>query len=232
MRNAQNLKMLSPDDRPREKLLQRGASHLSDSEIVAVLLGSGNHKETALDLSRRLLNHVNQDLLEFGRLTVADFQRFMGIGEAKTATLLAAIELGRRRRAFEVRKKSKIQSSKEVYEHFVQCIGDLAHEEFWAMFLSRNNHIVSLQRLSEGGFSATVVDPKRVFHKALEHKAAAVIVAHNHPSGNLQPSLEDKRITKKLFLAGRHLDLPILDHLIITNQGYFSFSDEGILDAE
>jgi DNA repair protein RadC len=228
----QTLKMLSPDDRPREKLLQYGASQLSDSEIIAVLLGSGSRKESALGLSRRILQHVNQDLLEFGRLTVGDFQRFTGMGEAKTATLLAAIELGRRRRAFEVRKKSKVQSSKEVYEHFVQCIGDLAHEEFWALFLSRNNHIIALQRLSEGGFSATVVDPKRVFHRALEHKAAAVIVAHNHPSGNLQPSMEDKRITKKLFLAGRHLDLPVLDHLIITNQGYYSFADEGQLDAE
>ena len=227
-----SIKELSPDDRPREKLLLQGVSHLSDSEIIAVILGSGNRNQSAVGLAQSILKHVQNDLIELGRLTPADLRKFNGMGEAKTASLLAALELGRRRRGFEARKKSRVTSSKEVYEHFVQSIGDLTHEEFWAMYLNRNNAIMHMQRLSEGGFSATVVDPKRVFNIALEYKAASVIVAHNHPSGNLTPSTEDRRITKKLFIAGRHLDLPILDHLIITNQGYFSFADEGILDSE
>jgi len=226
------IKELSPDDRPREKLLTQGVSHLSDSEIIAVILGSGNRQESAVGLARTILRHVQNDLIELGRLTPSDLRKFNGMGAAKTAGLLAALELGRRRRAFEARKKPRVTCSKEVYEHFVQSIGDLTHEEFWAMYLNRNNAILHMQRLSEGGFSATVVDPKRVFNSALEYKAASVIVAHNHPSGNLTPSTEDRRITKKLFIAGRHLDLPILDHLIITNQGYFSFADEGILDSE
>lgn len=227
-----SIKELSPDDRPREKLLLQGVSHLSDSEIIAVILGSGNRNQSAVGLAQTILKQVNSDLIELGRLTPADFRKFNGMGAAKTASLLAALELGRRRRGFEARKKTRVTSSKEVYEHFVQSIGDLTHEEFWAMYLNRNNAIIHMQRLSEGGFSATVVDPKRVFNLALETKAASVIVAHNHPSGNLTPSTEDRRITKKLFIAGRHLDLPILDHLIITNQGYFSFADEGILDSE
>ena len=227
-----SIKELSPDDRPREKLLLQGVSHLSDSEIIAVILGSGNRNQSAVGLAQTILKQVNSDLIELGRLTPADFRKFNGMGVAKTASLLAALELGRRRRGFEARKKTRVTSSKEVYEHFVQSIGDLTHEEFWAMYLNRNNAIIHMQRLSEGGFSATVVDPKRVFNLALETKAASVIVAHNHPSGNLTPSTEDRRITKKLFIAGRHLDLPILDHLIITNQGYFSFADEGILDSE
>ncbi len=222
----------APEDRPREKLILKGADNLSDAELLAILIGTGTREESALDLARRILHSTQNDLSQLGRLSLADLGKFRGIGRAKGVVLLASLELARRRRSQEVRQKRSIQSSQEVYEYFLQSMGDLNHEECWAMFLTRNYNVIALKRLSEGGQSSTIIDPKKVFNQALEHKSAAVIVAHNHPSGNLTPSTEDKKLTKKLFNCGRNLELPLVDHLIITNNGYFSFADQGILDAE
>ncbi|MCC6599243.1 MAG: DNA repair protein RadC [Crocinitomicaceae bacterium] len=228
----QNIKTWAPEDRPREKLILRGSGALSDAELLAILIGTGTKEESAVGIARRILSSTDNDLSQLARLTLADFGRFRGIGKAKGVLLLASLELGRRRRFHENKQKKSIRSSQEVYEYFVKTMGDLSHEECWVMFLTRSYNVISLQRLSEGGTSSTIIDPKRVFSRALEHRASALIVAHNHPSGALSPSQEDKNLTKKLMICGRNLELPLLDHLIVTNNGYFSFADEGILDAE
>jgi DNA repair protein RadC len=226
------IKDWSPQDRPREKLMEKGVSSLSDAELIAILFSTGHQELSALDLAKKLLLHFENDLMLMARAPHPELCKLKGIGPAKSLTVIAALELGRRRRSAETRKKSKIESSKDVFEHFVQVIGDLNHEEFWMMNLNRGNQVISIRKISEGGWHSTIVDPKKIFSKALEEKASSVIVAHNHPSGNTQPSPEDKRITGKLRRCGRDLELPVLDHLVITSQDYFSFADEGILDSE
>lgn len=220
------------DERPREKLVQKGPAALSDSEILAILIGSGTRNESALSIARQIMSKCGNSLLELSRQSLADLRQFRGMGEAKSVILLAAIELARRKRSGAITEKKSVTNSREVYEYFAGNMGDLVHEEFWAMYLTRNNRIIAAEKLGEGGLNATVVDPKKVFAKALGNHASSIIVAHNHPSGNLQPSAEDRRITQKLYASGKNLDLPLLDHLIVTNSGYFSFADEGILGAE
>lgn len=226
------IKDWSPQDRPREKLMEKGVSSLSDAELIAILFATGHQESSALDLAKNLLHHFDNDLMLMARAPHPEMCKLKGIGPAKSLTVIAALELGRRRRSAETRSKTKIESSKDVFEHFVQVIGDLNHEEFWMMNLNRGNQVISIRKISEGGWHSTIVDPKKIFSKALEEKASSVIVAHNHPSGNIQPSPEDKRITGKLRRCGRDLELPVLDHLVITSHDYFSFADEGILDSE
>lgn len=232
MENLKGIKTWSPDDRPREKLLLKGSGSLSDAELVAIILGSGSKDQSAVELAREILAGVGNNLVELGKLNTVDLIKFKGMGEAKSVSLVAALELGRRRRAGEARQYTRLSSSREAYEYFLQNMGDLPYEEFWAMYLNRANGIVALRKVSEGGMSSTVADPKKIYSKALDEKAAAVIVAHNHPSGNLNPSAEDKKLTSKLRKAGHVLECPLLDHLIITDRGYFSFADEGLLDSE
>lgn len=227
---TQSIKSWSKEDRPREKMIEKGPMALSESELITILLGSGSAAESADVLARKILTFGNNDLSVLARMPYSDLCKIKGIGPAKAVTLVAAFELGRRRRTNEVRQKKKIESSRDVFEYFIQSLGDLAHEEFWLMNLNRNNQVLSLRKISEGGWHSTIVDPKKVFARALEEKASAIIVAHNHPSGNLQPSQEDRKITQKLRRCGIDLELPVLDHLIITSHGYFSFADEGILD--
>jgi len=226
------IKEWSPQDRPREKLIEKGPSVLTDAELIAILFSTGYLNQSAVELAKTILSEHQNDLSLIARLPYSDLCNVKGIGPAKAVSLIAALELGRRRRSSEVKKKSKVASSKDVFEHFVQVMGDLNHEEFWMMNLNRGNNVLSLRRISEGGWHSTIVDPKKVFSKALEEKASAIIVAHNHPSGNITPSMEDKKITHKLRRCGRDMELPILDHLIITTHDYFSFADEGILDSE
>ncbi|MDZ4750772.1 MAG: DNA repair protein RadC [Flavobacteriales bacterium] len=230
METTNGIKSWAPDDRPREKLNSKGPGALSDSELLAILLGSGNRQESAVSLARRILASVENDLVSLGRIDLNALKKFKGMGDVKSLTLIAALELGRRRRSTEARELPVIGHSKGAYEHFLPHIGDLAHEEFWVMNLTRRNHVISVHKVSEGGISYTAVDPKKVFGIALENKSSSIIVAHNHPSGNTQPSDEDLKLTRRLVNAGKNLELPVLDHLIVTSTGYYSFADEGTLE--
>jgi DNA repair protein RadC len=217
----------SEDDKPREKLMLKGKSALSDAELIAILIGSGSRNESAVGLSKRILASVD-NLNTLGKMSISQLTNFKGIGEAKAIAIIAALELGRRRRAEDTVDLVKITSSKLIFEIMQPIIGELPHEEFWVLFLNNSNKIISKSQLSKGGISATIVDVRMVFKLALENSATSLILCHNHPSGNLQPSEADKEITKKVKVAGDSLDVKVLDHLIITETNYYSFVDEGI----
>ena len=223
------IKRWAEEDRPREKLLLKGKSALSDAELIAILIGSGNKHQSAVELSQVILDHFENDLSSLAKVSVKDLQKFKGIGEAKAITIVAALELGRRRKSSDPIKKLKITSSKEAYKLLLGDLSDLRHEEFWLVFLKRNNEVIKKEMLSRGGISGTIVDSKMIFKRALEEIASGIILAHNHPSGNLNPSIEDISLTKKVKDAGKSLDIVILDHLIITENGFFSFADEDML---
>ena len=219
----------SEDDKPREKLMNKGKSALSDAELIAILIGSGNRNESAVDLSKRILASTDNNLNALGKLSIQQLMIFKGIGEAKAISILASMELGRRRRAEEAVDLKKITSSKSIFELMQPIVGELPHEEFWVLYLNNSNKVLSKIQLSKGGITGTVVDVRLVYKTAIEMGAIAIILCHNHPSGTLQPSDADKQITRKLKLAGESLDVKILDHLIVTENNYFSFADEGIL---
>lgn len=216
-------------DRPREKLILKGRSALSDAELVAILIGSGNRNQTAVELSQHILDHCNHDLIQLAKCSLKDLQEFKGIGEAKAISIIAALELGRRRKESEPQKRIRIKTSQDAYSLIHSELQDLSHEEFWIIFLKRNNEVIKKELVSRGGIAGTVVDAKIIYKRALEERASGIILAHNHPSGNLQPSQEDIRLTKRLREAGRLLDIHVLDHLIITDTSYGSFADEGLL---
>jgi DNA repair protein RadC len=205
----------------------KGKSALSDAELIAILIGSGSRNESAVDLSKRILASAD-NLNVLGKMSISQLMNFKGIGEAKAITIISALELGRRRRAEDAVELVKITSSKRVFEIMQPIIGELPHEEFWVLFLNNSNKVISKSQLSKGGISGTIVDVRLVFKLALENGATALILCHNHPSGNLQPSDADRKITKKIKLAGDSLDVKVLDHLIITETKYYSFVDEGI----
>ena len=223
-----SIKNWAEDDKPREKLMLKGKQALSDAELVAILIGSGSRNESAVSLSKRILASVDNNLNALGKLSLKQLMEFKGVGEAKAITIAAALELGRRRRAEETLELQKITSSKAVFDIMQPIIGELPHEEFWVLYLNNSNKVVYKSQLSKGGITGTVVDVRLIFKTALEHNATSVILSHNHPSGKLQASDADKEITKKLKLAGDHLDVKVLDHVIITENGYLSFQDEGI----
>ena len=218
----------SEDDKPREKLMLKGKSVLSDAELIAILIGSGSRNESAVDLSKRILSSVDNNLNALGKLSIAQLMHFKGIGEAKAISIIAAMELGRRRRGEEVVELTKITSSKAVFDVMHPIIGELSHEEFWVLFLNNSNKILFKSQLSKGGMTGTMVDLRIVFKIALEQNATSIILTHNHPSGKLKASDADIHITKKIKTAGQQLDIPVLDHIIITESGYYSFVDEGI----
>ena len=224
-----SIKNWSQDDQPREKLLYKGKAALSDAELVAILIGSGNKAESAVELSKRILASVDNNLSELGKLSIKQLMEFKGIGEAKAITIAAALELGRRRRGEEALEKKKITSSKSVFELMQPIIGELQHEEFWIIYLNNSNKVILKNQLSKGGITGTLVDVRLVLKNALEVGATGLILAHNHPSGTLKPSEADKQITNKLKIASESLDIKVLDHLIITENAYFSFADNGIL---
>lgn len=223
-----SIKNWAEDDKPREKLMLKGKTALSDAELVAILIGSGSRDESAVSLSKRILASVDNNLNALGKLSLKHLMDFKGIGEAKAISIIAALELGRRRRAEESVNLHKITSSKAVFEIMQPIIGELPHEEFWVLYLNNSNKVIYKSQLSKGGITGTVVDVRLIFKTALEHNATSVILSHNHPSGKLQASDADKEITKKLKLAGEQLDIKVLDHIIITENGYLSFQDEGI----
>ena len=218
----------SEDDKPREKLMLKGKSVLSDAELIAILIGSGSRNESAVDLSKRILASVDNNLNALGKLSLSQLMQFKGIGEAKAISIIAALELGRRRRGEEVVELKKITSSKIIFEIMQPIIGELPHEEFWIIYMNNSNKVLTKSQLSKGGITGTLVDVRIVFKTALEIGATALILCHNHPSGTLVPSDADKQITRKLKLAGDSLEIKVLDHLIVTETSYFSFADEGI----
>lgn len=224
-----SIKNWSQDDQPREKLLNKGKSALSDAELVAILIGSGNRQESAVALCQRILASTNNNLSDLGKLTIKQLNQFKGIGEAKAISIIAALELGRRRRGEEALERLKIMSSKSVFELMQPIIGELPHEEFWIVYLNNSNKVIHKNQLSKGGITGTLVDTRLVLKTALEVGAVALILAHNHPSGTLKPSQADKDITLKLKLAAQSLDIKVLDHLIITENAYLSFADESLL---
>ena len=224
-----SIKSWAEEDRPREKMLAKGKEALSNAELIAILIGSGNSKETAVDLSKRILHDNKDNLIELSRLTINDLMKYNGIGEAKAVTIAAALELGRRRRYSEALEKPSIKNSQIAYECFYAHLSDLDHEQFWIMLLNNANKVIKLEKIGVGGMTGTTADPKKIFKCALENNAASVMLCHNHPSGNIFPSNADKQITNNLVKAGQLLEIKILDHIIIGNDNYFSFADEGIL---
>ena len=223
-----SIKNWAEDDKPREKLMLKGKTALSDAELVAILIGSGSRNESAVGLSKRILASIDNNLNALGKLSLKQLMEFKGIGEAKAVTISAALELGRRRRVEESTELHKITSSKAVFEIMQPIIGELPHEEFWVLYLNNSNKVIHKSQLSKGGITGTVVDVRLIFKTAFEHNAISLILTHNHPSGKLQASDADKDITKKLKVAGDQLDIKVLDHIIITENGYLSFQDEGI----
>lgn len=216
-------------DKPREKLIRNGKNVLSDAELIAILLGSGSTELTAVELARHILQQCGNDLIALSKLSVDELTKYKGIGGAKAVSIVAALELGRRRRQAEVPVKQVITSSRDAYELFYPYLADSLYEGFWVMFLNRANVRMSINNISEGGQAGTVADPKKIFKMALGQNASSVILCHNHPSGNLKPSEADIKLTRRLKDAGQMLDLPVLDHLIIGDEKYYSFADEGML---
>lgn len=224
-----SIKNWSDDDKPREKLVQKGRLVLSDAELIAILIGSGSRAESAVELSKRILASVDNNLNELGRLSIKQLMTFKGIGEAKAVSIAAALEVGRRRRGEDAAKIDKIGSSQDVYHLLQPILGDLEHEEFWILFLNNSNKVLHKAQLSKGGITGTLVDVRLVMKQTLELGAVAIILVHNHPSGTLRPSAADKQITQKIKTASETLDVKVLDHLIITQKSYYSFADEKIL---
>jgi len=217
------------DDRPREKLLSKGKNSLSDAELIAILLGTGNRSDTAVDLAKRVLQQCSNSLVTLSKQSVKDLQKFEGIGGAKAVNIIAGLELGRRRQGAEVLEREKITCSKDVFSLFQSLLGDKEYEYFCILLLDRANKVISPEMISEGGVSGTVADPKKIFRIVLEKNGSSVILCHNHPSGNIEPSEADIRLTRKLKEAGSLLDIQVLDHLIIGDDKYYSFADENMI---
>ena len=225
--NKLGIKAWAEADRPREKLLQQGRRQLTDPELIAILIGSGSRNETAVDLSKRILGSCQNDLHKLAQLGVKELSKFKGIGEAKAITIVAALELGRRRKDAEPADVQKVTSSIDVHRLLKADLADLPHEEFWVLLMSRSNVVIGKHFLSKGGQAGTVVDPKIVFKTALEHGAASLVLVHNHPSGSLKPSSADISITKKLMELGKMMEIAVHDHLIVYNDTFLSLADEG-----
>jgi DNA repair protein RadC len=223
-----SIKSWAEDDRPREKLLNKGSAALSDAELIAILIGSGNRKMSAVELSQLILRESDNNLGNLARKSLHDLMQYSGIGEAKAISIVAALELGRRRKGEAKLSKPKISSSRHAYEELNHLI-DLSHEEFWVLLLNRANEVIDRIKVSSGGVSGTVADARLIFKPAIQRLASGVVLAHNHPSGNLKPSQADIDLTKKLKEGGTLIDINIIDHLIVTDAGYYSFADEGML---
>ncbi|MCS7018527.1 MAG: DNA repair protein RadC [Cytophagales bacterium] len=223
------IKKWAEDDRPREKLLLKGKDALSDAELIAILLGSGTTSISAVDLAKQILAAADHSLYNLAKFSIQDLQQFKGIGQAKAVTLAAALELGRRRKTAEIPKRTRIRSSQDTYNLISPYLADLQHETFWVILLNRANEVIRILNISRGGIAGTVADPKIIFKAALEHLASSIILVHNHPSGNTMPSQADIALTHKIVAAGTVLDIAVLDHLIYTDSGYFSFQDKNMM---
>ncbi|MFD2145233.1 RadC family protein [Mucilaginibacter antarcticus] len=224
-----SIKSWAEEDRPREKLSAQGRRALTDAELIAILISSGSRTETAVELSKRILHHYDNDLNNLGKASIADLSKFKGIGEAKAISIIAALEVGRRRNDTETKVLDSITGSKDAYNILRRFLMDLNHEEFWILLLNQAGKVTAKELISKGGLTGTVADPKIIFSIALQQNAVSIVMAHNHPSGNLKPSQLDIDLTRKIASAGKLLDIKVLDHLIITNDGYYSFADEGVI---
>jgi DNA repair protein RadC len=229
MKNNRTIKCWAEDDRPREKMILKGKSALSDTELLAIILGSGSRQQTAVELAQELLLSTENDLARFSKISLHELKKFNGVGEAKAVSVLAALELGRRRKETEKSDRTKITTSQLVYQHMRPYLQDLQHEEFYVLLLNRANEILFTRQISIGGMSGTVADGKLIFRSAIESGAHAMILVHNHPSDQLKPSDADRSLTKKMVEFGKYIDLPVLDHVIFTDNGYFSFADNGMI---
>lgn len=219
----------SEDDQPREKLIRKGPSALSDAELLAILINIGTKEQSAVDLSQVILNKANGNLIELSRLSVTDLMKFKGVGKAKAITIAAALELGKRRRSSEILDRKTITSSRDAFEVLQQNLADLNEEKFCIIMLNRANRVLNVEMVSVGGFAGTVVDPKKIFKIALDAKASSIILGHNHPSGQIKPSDADNKLTDKLKKAGEVLDLRVLDHIIVGDENFYSYADEGLI---
>jgi len=224
-----NILSWAEEDRPREKLLIKGKSALSDAELIAILIGSGTRSLSAVDVAKRILHNADNDLNKLAKFTVKDLQKIKGIGEAKAISIVGALELGRRRKESEFEKKVKITCSKDIYQFMKPELMDLQKEEFWVILLNRANHVIKKERISSGGISGTIADPKIIFKAALDQYASFIILVHNHPSGNLKPSRADLDLTSKMKTGGKILEILVLDHIIFADDAYLSFADDGLL---
>jgi DNA repair protein RadC len=222
-----SIKNWAEDDKPREKLAAKGKEALSNAELIAILLGNGTRNKSAVDLARDILKLADNDLNKLAKLSIADLSKIDGIGPAKAITIISAIELGSRRKTTKIANDEFVRSSSDAFQYFGPMLQDKEYEEFWVLLLNRNNKIIKPYRVSEGGVSGTVADPKRIFKAALEGNATQLVLCHNHPSGNRQPSAADIKLTERLVYSGKQIDIEVVDHIIVTQGGYYSFADEG-----
>jgi len=217
------------EERPREKMQKLGRASLTNSELLAILISTGTARKSALDIARDILNKTDNDLMSLSKWSFSDFCKIDGIGEAKAITIMAALELAGRKNNSTVKQKASITCSQDAYRHMKHRLEDLNHEEFWVLTLNRKNSIINEYKISEGGITGTVVDQRKIFKLALDDKSTGVLLFHNHPSGNRNPSESDNQLTKKLKEGGKLLDITVMDHIIIVQSAYFSYADEGVL---
>lgn len=227
--SSKGIKTWAVDDRPREKLITKSHRVLSNAELLAIIIGSGSNDQTAVELSKTILNSVSNNLAELATMSISELMKFKGIGEAKASNIVAVMELGRRRRLAGEQKNNRIISSRDAFEVILPIIGDLKHEELWIITLKNGSNMHKTLCVSEGGVGSTLADPKKIFRLALENNAAGILICHNHPSGNPKPSNTDIRLTTKCVEAGKSINMPVMDHIIVANDTYFSFSDQGML---
>lgn len=229
MKEKKTLKYWSEDDKPREKMINKGVASLSDSELIAILINSGNKKQTAVELSREIYIDNKSNLNELAKLSINDLKKYKGIGEAKAISIIAALELGRRRNTAEVFKRNIITKSKDAFDIMLPLLNDISHEQFWTLFLSNSGKVLRKEKMFQGGITNTIVDSRIIFKTAIDYQAVSIILCHNHPSGNLKPSEADKKLTKQIIDSGNILNIKVLDHIIIGENNFFSFADEGLI---
>ena len=227
MTEKKSIKEWAVDDRPREKMIVKGKAALSNAELIAILIGSGNSEQSAVELSRSILDSVDNNLIALSNLTLNDLMQHKGIGEAKAITIMAALELGKRRRGAEASLPTEVKDSKDSFERFLPYIDDMRQEHFLVLYLNQSNHALKVECISNGGTTNVIADPKVIFKNALNLNATCIVLGHNHPSGNPRPSADDRQLTKKLIAAGKLLDIAVIDHIIIGNERYYSFRDHG-----
>lgn len=227
MTEKKSIKDWAPDDQPREKMIAKGKGALSNAELLAILLRTGDIGTSAVELSRSILDSVGNDLIALSNLTLDDLMQHKGIGEAKAITIMAALELGKRRRAAEASLPTEVKDSKDSYERFLPYIEDMRQEHFMVLYLNQSNHALKVECISHGGTTTVIADPKIIFKNALNIGATCIVLGHNHPSGNPRPSEDDRQLTKKLVAAGKLLDINVIDHIVIGNERYYSFRDHG-----